>query len=115
VVQRGLAGRPYEEVLAHELGHGLFCCGLADFVRGTDWRSEKIQRLARGTERKEEGLAHQFALAWFLPAPLVLAAWFEPWRIERESGCPAAWVNQRRRELWGIAVGWEPVPEWARG
>ena len=112
IVNRRFVGRRFEVELGHELAHALFTCGLAYVVRDIDWSCPRIQRLADNTEARDEGIAHQFTLAWFLPAPLVVEYWERPRQLARDSGCSLAWVNQRRVELWGIAQGIEPLPEW---
>lgn len=96
----------YEVALAEELGHALFTHGLAAAIR------HQRPVLAQANERRDEAIARAFREAWFLPASLVLAYWYQPTYLRWMSGRPWQWVKRRRDALWPLALPDASLPAW---
>jgi hypothetical protein len=104
-----LRGRARDLVLCEEIGHLLLASGLSSYLRLCGGQS-RLQRLARLAEAKDEWLARQFVMAWFLPAWLVQL--HDDPALGDASGCDPEMVRERRRLLAGYWLDMSTPPHW---
>lgn len=108
---RRLAGQTLTLELAHEVGHALLTVGMGALLRQQAPECFAVERLARAWDRQDERRAHDFVLAWLLPARFLRM-------YQNEELCELAGVTpelvQARRERYGRGGRrGEGLPRWS--